>query len=279
MSYPSVSCAASLLTDALCEGRLGSGAACPNGSIVRVAVSCTADVECGASLSLSLLSHLSHNAHLPPDIARVAYVARSGALAVLGYGSCLRAGTMAGLDVDGGRLPDGVVAVGGEAFDGEPASPAGWLVPLLEIRSSAAAWPHVQLAANIHVTSATDDDDNDDDETETGNGWRAQRRRALQLLASLCWSFSYHPAIAARVPPADDADAPPRDTGMNVQQYTAAVDAALEEMRTGTLRKVRLCVERLRSFAFFDGGQTPPPPTPIHPHTHIYRSFTLRARR
>jgi len=225
--HPSVACAASILTDALREGEgLGGDAR----GVVRLCTSAAADVECGASMAVALLSHLSHNAHLEPDVARVAYVARDGALAVLGYGCCVRADSLAGLD---GFLPDGVVAVGGEAFEplagdtSQSSVAVGWLVPLLEIRSSAATWPHVHLAANIRVGG------ND------GGGWRAQRGRALQLLAALRWSFTYHPAMAARVPPADDPAAPPRDTGMNEQQYTAAVDAALDQMRSGTLHKVR----------------------------------------
>ena len=213
LSQPSVEAAASLLSSCVQQMDDKWIANQPNNAVVRVAIDCTVDVEHGSSFSLALLSNLSHNAYLPSEVERLAYVNRTGSIGLLGYGCCVRAKTMKDFELRYASRSDDIVAIGGETFERQQQEDeeeeehteestttsrlCGWLVPLVEVRSSSAAgnsssgsvcWPSVQLAVNMHLQGVD-------------HFHQSLRPRLLRLLQQLQWNFSYRPSMAVHIPP------------------------------------------------------------------------------
>ena len=244
LSQPSVEAAASLLTSCIQQIDDKWIADQPNNAIVRVAIDCTADVEHSSSFSLALLCNLSHNAYLPTEVERLMYVNRTGSMGVLGYGCCVRAKTMKEYEQQYESRSDDVVAIGGETFERQQEEVeevdqqeststsrlCGWLVPLVEVRSSSAAGGYSNSnsssnsSSNSNSNSSSSSSNSSSSSSSSSNSsgsfcWpcvqlavnlhlqgvdhfnKSLRPRLIRLLQQLRWSFNYHPSMAIHIPP------------------------------------------------------------------------------
>ena len=238
----SVDCAASILLDHITsitmEWIVSQGHSA--GSVIRIGIKCSVDVEGGASISSSFLSQLSRNALVQPDTERVLFVSRIGDVGVLGYGCCIRADSIHSVRALSAVMCDEILMVGGDSFTKEEDTKCrGWLVPAVEVRTGSSSlssssqsptdqceldWPHATLALNILIPHSND-----------LTALQLQLSTIKVLLTNVQWDFRCSMNNLCEVPPLVGEV---KHTGMSEAEYTAAVERSMRDMAAGDLKKV-----------------------------------------
>mgnify|MGYP000381933985 CR=1 FL=1 len=207
----------------------------PEGSVIRISISCVSDVESGSDISASFISNLSYNHKVYPDIERALYISREAELGLISYGSCLSLSTIEEIHNLSGNISPDIIAIGGEAFTSNSNTIlSGWIIPLLEIRSHKrqfepkvdAMWPFITLAANLHITSQS---------TSKIKSLDNQIHLLSNLLSNIIWNFRQNLTNYIKIPPFLEEI---KNTGINYDEYTQAIKQSLQDMEVGKLKKI-----------------------------------------